>query len=466
MDSHINKSTKKGTAAFLLSAILLFLCSLSDGGCAPSANLADRPPVVLITVDTTRADHLGCYGYGKNTSPNIDRLASSGVKFTNCYISMPSTDPSHISILTSTYPRTHGVLKNGMEITNPDVTSLAEWFKGRGYETAAITSKQYLNPQNLKLNGFDYVSAPKRGMKAADEVSGEALEFIEARGKGGFFLWVHFFDPHTSYAPPLPYVWPFVGKFDGQVNKQYAFLGGSERWTEQEIAYTVGLYDGEIRYMDQHIGKIIDRLTAGFSTTSMSPFIILVADHGETLGELQESHGFVFDHGKFLYNRTVKAPLIMSWKGKLPEGKTLDQLVESIDIAPTIIALMEGEKPERFSGISFERSIFDASVEHKRYAFIQRRYFEKPPQPYLDCDQTAIVSKDYKLIENPITGIELYDLKEDGGEKTNIASAKPEVAKELQARIAEWKEQYPPVKADYVVSKEKLENLRALGYLP
>jgi arylsulfatase A-like enzyme len=198
----------------------------------------------------------------------------------------------------------------------------------------------------------------------------------------------------------------------------------------------------------------------------LSPLIIIVSDHGETLGELQETHGFVFDHGKFLYDRTVKAALIMSWKGKLPEGEVTDALVESIDIAPTIIDLMSEKTPEQFSGASFKGSIFDNTIEHKSYAFVQRRYFERPPKPYLDCDQVAVISRDYKLIENPITGIEVYDLKSDKGESNNLASTRPDLAKDLEGRIAEWQEKYPPVKADYTVSKEKMESLRALGYLP
>lgn len=452
-------------------AIFLVLAILVSSGLALRAGFhrgkffAGKPLVILITMDTTRFDHLGCYGYDKKTSPNIDRLASSGVRFTNCFVSMPNTDPSHVSILTSTYPRTHGVLKNGMEVTNPDIVSIAEWFKGRGYETAAITAKQYLNPDNLKLKGFDYVSAPRSGMKTADVISSEAIEFMEKNSRRNVFLWVHFFDPHVPYTPPLPYALLFLDEFNGYMEKPVSFLPDSETWTAEEIAYHEALYDGEIRYMDQHIGKILKYLEDRFSESSPGPFIIIVADHGESLGELQNDFKFVFAHGKFLYNSTVKVPLIMSWKGRLPEGGTVDSLVETIDIAPTIIDLMEEEKLPEFSGVSFRKSIFD-NTEHKPYAFIQRRYFEKPPKPYLKDEGVAIVSREYKLIENSARGIEIYNLEIDEEERDNLAPTEPDLSKELQAQIAGWREKYPRVKANYVISKEKQESLRALGYLP
>ena len=456
-----NKVCQSVMKKIILAAVAVFLLLFIIFLVADDSGSRNR--IVLITIDTVRYDHLGTFGYPKDTSPNIDRLALSGVKFTNCYTAMPTTDPSHVSILTSSYPRTHGVIKNGMEITNPDVLCMAKWLKRKGYATAAITAKVGLDPNILKLEGFDHVEAPQDRVltKTAEEIYSAADAFIGDQA-GDFFLWVHFFDPHAAYQPPAPYNSLFNNEFKGYVDKPHQFFPEGTEWTGEEIDYNISLYDGEIRYMDYHIGKLLDRL---YEQSPDAPFIILAADHGETLGELQGRYGYVFDHGKFLYNREIKIPLVMSWNGKLPEGKVVDSLTESIDIAPTIIDLLFEEKLSKFWGSSLRGLIFDNSTRERNYAFTHRKYFFQAPKPYLLGEQFAVISQDYKLVYHPLKSSELYHIDAEELPRNNLAARRPDVVAEMLKELGRWKAEHEPAKVNYNISVEKRKQLKALGYV-
>lgn len=446
---------------------VLILLGFTCLRCDSRAPVPDGTRFVLITIDTTRVDHLSCFGYGKNTSPNIDRLASQGVKFTNCYASMPTTDPAHVSILTGSYPRTHGVMKNGMEVSNPDVSCIAEWFKEKGCVTAAITSRAHVNPNSLKLKGFDYVRAPEKGQRRADAVFRDATEFLDEHGRDKFFLWVHFFDPHVPYDPPSPYGLSLEDDLRALLNeKRKGLLPEGVKWTPEEIDYMKSMYDGEIRYMDYYIGELLDLLDDIFAESESQPFIILVGDHGEALGELQDRWSFAFDHGKFLYEQLLRVPLIFSWKGTLPEGKVVDSLVSAIDIAPTIIDLVGGEEVAHYSGMSLKGLIEGKTDKGRDYAFAQRRLFTKSGREYLVHDEVAVISPRYKLIENQVKGLELYDLANDEHERTNLSTKKADVARELCNELVKWQDEYPSFGSNQVISDEKKEALKALGYLP
>ncbi|RJP16594.1 MAG: hypothetical protein C4520_18350 [Candidatus Abyssobacteria bacterium SURF_5] len=463
----------------LAAAILLIVAggwvaySVRQNARVQKAAAADRLRIILITLDTTRSDHLSCYGYKRETSPYIDRLAERGVKFTNCYTSMPTTDPAHVSILTSAYPVTHGVLKNGMELTNPNVVSIAEFLKKKGFFTAAIVARRALSPEILKVKGFDYASGPKRREKRADKIYGEAVKLIDEHVADDLFLWVHFFDPHYPYDPPNPYATRFGTGIRSKIKKPVGFHPESVQWKEEEIEHFVSLYDGEISYMDSYIGKLLDYLDQRFSKSPTQPFIILVGDHGETLGELRSRYNFVFGHGAFLHDHITKVPLIMSWKGRLPEGKTVDSLIESVDIAPTIVDVALDGKPEQFAGVSFEGPLLGEAEQPKSFLFVQRRLFDQlpanfegAPPEFLKYRELAIISSDYKLIDNKYKGIELYRVGEDL-EGNDLAETEAEVVQKLQAALSQWWETYyVPTASQQEISEEKKEILRSLGYIP
>jgi arylsulfatase A-like enzyme len=213
--------------------------------------------VLVIVIDTLRADHLGCYGYEKTTAPNIDKFAKTGAQFQNAYCQMPTTGPSHASIFTSRYPRNHGVLKNGW-ILSDTFQTIAETLKSNGYTTSAIISSFVLSSRFGYSQGFDNYNAafPKgsstyqgkfwEGRKLegefdqrADIATRKAINWMRQNRTGKFFLWVHYFDPHFPYDPPPPYVKDFLRRDMSPMKK------------------IVAKYDGEIRFVDDEIGKLL-----------------------------------------------------------------------------------------------------------------------------------------------------------------------------------------------------------------
>lgn len=237
--------------------------------------------ILLITMDTTRADRVGCYGYEKAQTPNIDSLASKGIRFSNVYSPVPLTFPSHCSILTGTYPLYHQVHNNGYYYLDPENLTLAEMLKQRDFKTAAFISSFTLDSRFFMDQGFELYDdkfrenellKSFRSERKADEVFIPFSQWIDQNYKNKFFAWVHFFDPHLPYNPPPSY---------------------REKFSHSP-------YDGEIAFMDHYIGEIIDQLKK--KNILDRTLVILVGDHGEGLGEKRE-----IDHGLFLYNSNLSS---------------------------------------------------------------------------------------------------------------------------------------------------------------
>jgi len=252
--------------------------------------------IILITIDTLRADHLECYGYDKVKTPEINRLANEGILFEHNIVQAPLTLPSHASILTGTYPLHHGVRDNGGFYLSENHLTLAESLKNIGYTTGAFVAAFVLDSHWGLDQGFDYYydnfdltkyktvsldSVQRRG----DEVLAEVYKWVEDQSQQKFFAWIHLYDPHTPYDPPEPYKTEYKGR-------------------------PLGLYDGEIAYVDQLMGEFRDFMDK--KELLDNTLVIFTADHGESLGEHKESA-----HGFFIYDSDIRVPLIM----RLPEGK-------------------------------------------------------------------------------------------------------------------------------------------------
>lgn len=282
--------------------------------------------VLLITLDTTRADRLGCYGYSKAETPNIDWFASRGVRFANAYASVPLTFPSHCSIMTGTYPLYHGARNNGNYRLHSDLLTLAEILKDKGYNTAAFVSSFTVDSRFGLDQGFEiYDDDFRRGQafkalnaeRRAEEVFEPFSSWIETRKRGPFFCWLHFFDPHLPYDPPSPY--------------------------KEKFAHE--LYDGEVAYMDYYVGKVIEKLKEKNLLSQV--LIVLAGDHGEAFGEKGES-----GHGVFLYEESLRVPLIFYADYRLPVNRIIKARVRLIDIMPTILDLLEITIPKEVQGKS------------------------------------------------------------------------------------------------------------------
>jgi len=347
---------------FLLGVVL------AAGACGQPGS--DRANVVLITLDTTRADRLGCYGNDRIETPHLDRLAEEGILFENAFTPVPSTLPSHCSIMTGTYPARHGVHDNGVYRLDSEMTTLAESFREAGYRTGAFVSAFVLNAQFGLDQGFDvyddevetplFPGDPRRAL-AAEEVPEDerrwvaqqflpfqrsaeastlrALDWL-GREPGPFFLWVHYFDPHMSYQPPAPWDTRYDGEYSGALDgSMTTFMGlaAREGWTETgdipaaDWQHMLARYDGELSFVDHWIGRLFEALEErGDWDESL---IVVVADHGEAFGE----HGQIWEHNAEIYDEVVRVPLLLKLPDGAKAGERITRLVRTIDVAPTLL---------------------------------------------------------------------------------------------------------------------------------
>ncbi len=422
--------------------------------------------VVLITMDTTRADYLSCYGYPQKTTPNLDALAERGARFTRAFCPMGITDPSHASIFTGAYPRSHGLLKNWRSITG-EVGSLPEIFQRRGYKTEAIISRTHLFPSQLNLPGFSHTSGPTEWIRktSAREAFRRAANFLVKNRDEKVFLWVHFFDPHKTYIPHPGYSEPFISENRGKRWGRH-FLTKGKRYTEEEVNYHRGLYAGEVRYMDHWIGELLGFLDNLRPAPEKAPFVLATADHGEALGEYQDRDvRFGFGHGGLLLNAIMHVPLIISRPGEIPEGVVIDDVAESVDVAPTVAEYALGQKDFPAQGESLAPVIGKRRPTDDK-AFLQREIItQKPEHPHLKGPGFAVVKGPYKLLTNEAGKPALYDLSSDFEESRDI-SGNEELVNEMFNELSSWKKRTPKaedVKKEFTPAEKK--SLKALGYL-
>ena len=291
-----------------------------------------HPHVVLITVDTLRADHLSSYGYHLRTSPTIDKLAEDGVRFERAYTAIPMTGPSHFSMFTGRYPQEHGARINGVSL--PDDSkwlTVPQVLRRFGYTSGAFVSAWPLIGRLTQLHrDFDHYDEELgrsyqvfHSMRWAEDVTRPALRWLdENKDKDNLFLWVHYFDPHEPYNLREQFASPERIRDPSPDTPEYS----------DEIQNRIRRYDSEIGYADSHIKRLLDRIDKlGMRDNTL---VALVSDHGEGLGE----HGFV-GHGRWLFESTVHVPWIMRLPGKIKPGRVVAQSVSMLDLAPTILDL-------------------------------------------------------------------------------------------------------------------------------
>jgi len=391
--------------------------------------------VLLVTLDTTRADRLGCYGYPRAKTRNLDSLAAKGVRFQNVYCQAPLTTPSHCSILTGTYPLYHQVRNNGSYALSSEMVTLAEVLNNQGFATAAFVSSFTVDSRFGLDQGFtvyDDNFAAGQAFKAlnserkADKVFESFARWLNKTPSQPFFCWVHFFDPHLPYNPPAPF------------NEDFAD----------------SLYDGEIAYMDKYVGRIIDALRAkDFLPRTL---VVLAGDHGEAFGEKIEA-----GHGVFLYDGTMKVPLIFYAENRLPAGRVIKPRVRLIDIMPSILDMLNIPVPEKVQGTSL-LPFMSGKKKDDLSSYIET-YF--PRENYGWSELVGLVDGDWKYIRAPKE--ELYNLKADPEEIKNVMSTDNNVAIEKRAKLEDAIAKYSSgIKSEKKeLTSEEKEKLRSLGYL-
>lgn len=403
---------------------------------APSSAAVRRDlNVLLITIDTVRADRLGCYGYAGAGTPNLDRLAAEGVRFANTYAQVPLTLPSHCSIMTGMDPADHRVHNNGTYSLGPEIPTLAGLLKARGYRTAAFIASFTLDSRFGLARGFDVYDDNVQGEEAlksfrserrAGAVLAALAPWLESIRGERFLCWAHFYDPHLPYAPPPP--------FDAE--------------------YRDRKYDGEIAYVDLIIGQLLDLLKEkGLQDRTL---IVVAGDHGEALGEKKE-----IDHGLFLYDGTLRVPMIVRLGKDLPAGRVVSSRVRLIDIMPTVLDILGIPVPSGVRGTSllpYARGKRTADLPVHIETFYPRETFGW-------SELIGLIDGAWKYIRAPTP--ELYDLPLDPHEEKNLGSAEPAVLREEARKLDEFIARSGARKgpAGRAVSVAEAERLRSLGYL-
>jgi choline-sulfatase len=397
----------------LLCLSLAFVLTSCSRPLEPSRPAAARDVnIVLVTLDTTRPDYLSCYG-GRASTPNLDALAARGVLFTQAVVQVPLTLPSHACILTGSYPQVHGIRDNGGFSLAPGVPTLASLASEAGMDTAAFVGAAILNRRHGLDLGFrtysDDMKEQEQSSKLpgvvaeipAREVSNRAIAWLQSKasqaGADGperpFFLWLHYYDPHVPYDPPQP----------------------------ERTLYADDPYAGELAYTDGQLGRVFDWLRS--NGQEANTLIVVMADHGESLGE----HG-EYTHGVFLYDSTVHVPLIIAGPG-VPGGKTATQQVRSIDILPTVTEYLGIPDGGRSQGTSLLPLLTSGRPVRTTYSYMETLY---PKTAMGWSELRGVRDGAWKLILAPRS--ELYDLTADRAESRNVIGEFGPEAERLKKR--------------------------------
>jgi arylsulfatase A-like enzyme len=442
-------------------------------GCAPESGVPTRGNALLVSIDTLRADHLGSYGYGRDTSPFLDGLAESGVRFDAAFSTSSWTLPAHGSLLTSKPPHRHGAEHAGARLRS-SVPTLAEVLRGAGYRTAAVVSWFYVSRRYGFDRGFEQFEErlPEveslAGSARAAEVVDAAMRWLDG-AEEPFFLFVHIFDPHLHYDPPEPYSSMFdpgyEGSIDGRLETLRPYIAGRgsapKTLGELDRAHVVALYDGEIRYVDAQLERLFSGLEADVAARTLA---IVTSDHGEEFGE----HGSMEGHQWTLYDEVIRVPLLL--RGPGVEPGVVDALASTLDIAPTLLDLLGVEAPDSFEGRSL-RPLLAGGAPTRELVFAETRRMNRR-FALRDLRRKLVYTRPGRTpFGFPIQGgFELYDLDSDPGEQRNLwpeeqLTACPLVA-DLEAFMSRSRSDAtgtPPDRVEF--SQDERERLRALGYL-
>ena len=500
-----------GALLLVVTAAAALLAS-ALGGCrgeAKSAAVEPLPPrsnILLITTDTLRADHLGSYGYERDTSPNLDRLAAEGVRFDQVAVQWPKTGPSFASIFTATYPKDNDIVRRIGQPLPCRFRMLAEALKAAGYQTHAVVANAALSHEFYFDQGFDsYVETwdveppdgiDPTGAEAVTRLAIGVLERIEEQDQP-YFLWVHYLDPHFPYTPPGEWSDRFQGDehFDPSVEldvtdrpRQQMMGIGQEQVLDghHDLAFYVARYDAEIAYNDHWIGELL--AAAGGRGLLADTLTVFTSDHGESLGD----HHYYFDHGRFSFQTCLRVPLIVHYPGVLAP-RVEHQPTELIDLAPTILeaAGVELEDGAWMQGRSLTprlrgEAAAAASGDPRLTADGHRLAFSEAGWETHDKWQKVVRDERFKLIYaqtrpeqqwigGPGVRFTLFDLVNDPQETTNVADQHPAELERLQRELSAWQnaERYPvavePAAAacgdDRQMEDETRQILKSLGYL-
>jgi arylsulfatase A-like enzyme len=430
---------------------------------APHAALpANAPSVLLVTLDTLRADRLGAYGSTGKLTPGLDRLAEEGVVFEQAFCVMPTTLPSHAAMLFGTWPGVLGTTNNTTRITNTSIEYLPEILRKAGYRTAAFLSTHHLGSSLERFGGFEVFDFPPE-QRTADETLALVRRWVQKSGSGPFFLWVHLWDPHMPYFHHPRFLPEFPPALNDLPEKRHGFLQ-PDAYTREQARGMVELYDNEVAFLDFHLAQFLDEMRARPVWPRL--MTIVTSDHGETLDELIETEGYGFDHGEYLHDHQIHVPLIVVPPRGMQTAKSVAELVSHVDLMPTVLEALGLPRSQTAVGESL-LPLLPRGGHRKREAlvFFQRRTFREPPRPFLAKRRFGIRSAEFKLFYDLEDG--KTELFRSGDESREIGDEQPQVRDRLRGQLRSWIEtsgSATPYRTDPVSEKE-IEKLRALGYV-
>ena len=396
--------------------------------------------LLLITLDTTRADRIGAYGFPAVETPNLDRIAREGVLFEQAIAAAPLTLPAHSTIFTSKFPPTHGVRDNGGFFLDETEVTLAEILKENGFQTGGFVGAYVLDSKWGVDQGFDtyfddFDLSGRTGIslgsidRPGNEVADHALAWLEGVGSSRFFGWVHFFDPHSPYSPPEPFLTRYA-------NRRYV---------------------GEIAFTDSQVGRILDWLDRRDLTKKT--VVVIMGDHGESLGEHGEAR-----HGFFVYEAAVRVPFLIRAPYQQMRGRQVADVVRSVDVLPTVLDLLNLESPDNIEGASLVPLMTGAADGLGLHAYSEAMY----PQFHFGwSDLRSLRVGRYKYVSAPRP--ELYDIEEDPAESNNLYQERLRTAEGMAAVLRELEERLeassPEMKPAVEIDPDTRDRLAALGYV-
>ena len=413
-----------GKIVFVIFGCLLISCGARE----------QRLNIMIIGVDTLRRDHLSCYGYERETTPNIDRLAATSVLFEDAVSQSPWTLPSFATLFTSLYPtqhgagdlRSHGAGSYGTRMST-SFPPLAMMLLKKGYSTGAVVNAPALAPELGVDRGFEFYStAPRWNRRLADKTTQDALEWIDGNSENAFFIFVHYFDPHLDYEPPPPYDTHFdpgyTGSIDGAFTREtyYKMEEMLSRENDPQAAtewdHIRALYDGEILFTDKAIGDLLEGIDErGLRGNTL---IVFMSDHGE---EFFDHKGF--EHGHTLYDELIKVPLMFSLPGSLPEGRRIGQQVRILDVVPTVLEILGIRPWTHLEGASLMPLITGKrDVEPGGASLLPSRFAYSESMLY-GTEKKSLTAYPWKYVYDTVTEEELlFDLAGDPEEQVNLIS--------------------------------------------
>ncbi len=442
-----------------------------------------RPNVLLIGIETLRADHVGHLGYSRNTTPALDAIAKEGVAFSKTMATASWTMPAVMSVLTSLYPEVHGTNKYDKKLPE-SVPTLAEVLRENGYKTVAFVSNPTLDGRHGFCRGFElyddfsvwldfvgmgkYVvghnTAPNPDVHqtlTSEPLTWSALNWLERHYQEPFFMFVFYFDPHYDYIPPPPFDTMFDPNYDGSIDGRGIVEEPrkSNRPPQRDLDHIIALYDGEIHYTDTYISKLLDAF-AKFGILDQT-LVVIFGDHGDEFYE----HGMT-GHAHTLYNELIHIPLVLRWPSRIPKGRRIDALASQVDIMPTILDYLGIQHQQAIQGTSLKDLIEGRVCRVNEFVFAGT-----------SIGKCAIIGNRSKMILNHRAGgKEFYDLSNDPREQNSIYQAleSSPLVVSFERQWKEWSSGNKDIAAQFPrdsdsdrvrLDERRLKQLRALGYV-